>query len=387
MNSVELSKEIAAAMSLRMPGTVGKIAHKMRYIEAKASKFTHGGAIRSIPSIQFDRVKAVGVSSVNNWLPAFGGVLYGVAALRQDVTVAGNQIVNTFQDSRVEVNDTNYLETKQRLSWREYLLEYELLSEIFSETELPDIIFVDMPLLVARGSQSGMLENEEIRQEWEELMQAMRHFWECNTARIFPADRNGPMLVSISTRYFGALLNAIKEKGALASSENLEPEIVELIAQEWYKLQEVGILRVLRGLLRAGKRTSMYYYDALGDEVLRAEPKGVATYGLAGLHMQVGIKTPVWQLETLGNRQNGQWTSEDVDRMCAMIAYLTLYDNPKVLPLPLWYAQKLVRMPTAVLVNYYKETLRLLREQTVDAAWLDGMEVLDPEETSQGEVL
>jgi len=387
MNSVELSKEIAAAMSLRMPGTVGKIAHKMRYIEAKASKFTHGGAIRSIPSIQFDPVKAVGVSSVNNWLPAFGGVLYGVAALRQDVTVAGNQIVNTFQDSRVEVNDTNYLETKQRLSWREYLLEYELLSEIFSETELPDIIFVDMPLLVARGSQSGMLENEEIRQEWEELMQAMRHFWECNTARIFPADRNGPMLVSISTRYFGALLNAIKEKGALASSENLEPEIVELIAQEWYKLQEVGILRVLRGLLRAGKRTSMYYYDALGDEVLRAEPKGVATYGLAGLHMQVGIKTPVWQLETLGNRQNGQWTSEDVDRMCAMIAYLTLYDNPKVLPLPLWYAQKLVRMPTAVLVNYYKETLRLLREQTVDAAWLDGMEVLDPEETSQGEVL
>ena len=137
MNSIELSKEIAAAMSLRMPGTVGKIAHKMRYIEAKASKFAHGGAIRSIPSLQFDRVRSVGISSVSNWLPAFGGVLYGVAALRQDVTVAGNQIVSTFQDSRVEVNDTNYLETKQRLAWREYILVYELLSEIFNETELP----------------------------------------------------------------------------------------------------------------------------------------------------------------------------------------------------------------------------------------------------------
>lgn len=387
MNSVELSKEIAAAMSLRMPGTVGKIAHKMRYIEAKASKFTHGGAIRSIPTLQFERVRAVGISSVSNWLPAFGGVLYGVAALRQDVTVAGNQIVNTFQDSRVEVNDTNYLETKQRLAWREYILVYELLTDIFGETELPDIIFVDMPLLVARGSQSGMLENQEIHQEWEELMQVMRRFWERNTTRIFPANRNGPILVSTSTRYFGALLNAIKEKGGLASSEKLEPELIELIVQEWHKLQEVGILRVLRGLLRAGKRTSMYFYDALGDDVLRAEPKGVATYGLVGLHMQVGIKTPVWQLETLGNRQNGQWTSEDVDRMCAMISYLTLYDNPKVTPLPLWYAQKLVRMPTAVLVNYYKETLRLLREQTVDAAWLDGMERFEPEETSQGDAL
>jgi len=131
----------------------------------------------------------------------------------------------------------------------------------------------------------------------------------------------------------------------------------------------------------------MYYYDALGDEVLRAEPKVVSSYGLIGLHLQIGIKTPIWQLETLGNRHNGQWTSEDIDRMCALITYLTLYDNPQVTPLPLWYARKLVRMPKEVLVNYYKETLRLLREQTVDAAWLEGIEILEPEETPQGEAL
>jgi hypothetical protein len=387
MNSIELSKEIAAAMSLRMPGTVGKIAHKMRYIEAKTSKFTSGGAIRPIPTIQFENIKATGISTISNWLPAFGGVLYGAAALRQDVTVAGNQIVNTFQDSRVEVNDTNYLETKQRLAWQEYLLAYELLTDLFNETTLPDVIFVDMPLLISRGTQSSMLENEEIHQEWDELMEAMNLFWEHNAARIFPADRDGPILVSISTRYFGALLNAIKEKGVNASGEKLEPEIIELIVKEWHKLQEVGILRVLRGLLRAGKRTAMYYYDALGDEVLRAEPKSVANYGLVGLHMQVGVKTPVWQIETLGNRQNGQWKSEDIDRMCSMITYLTMYDNPKVTPLPLWYAQKLVRMPKEVLVNYYKETLRLLREQTVDAAWLDGIDIFEPNETSQGDVL
>jgi hypothetical protein len=131
----------------------------------------------------------------------------------------------------------------------------------------------------------------------------------------------------------------------------------------------------------------MYYYDSLVEEVMRAEPKSVATYGLIGLHLQVGIKTPIWQLETLGNRENGQWTSEDVDRMCSLIAYLTLYDNPKVTPLPLWYAQKLVRMPKVVLVNYYKETLRLLREQTVDAAWLEGTDILESDDTSQGEAL
>ena len=234
MTRLELSIDIAVAMSLRMPGTLGKIAYIMCYIQAKESKSAHGHAIRPFTTLQFERLRAIGISSVSNWLPAFGGVLYGVAALRQDVTVAGNQIVNTFQDSRVEVNDTNYLETKQRLAWREYILVYELLSEILGETELPDIIFVDMPLLVARGSQSGMVENEEIRQEWEEVMQVMSRCWERNTARFFPANRNVPILVATSTLYFGAVLNAIKEKGALASSEKLEPELVDLIVQEWH---------------------------------------------------------------------------------------------------------------------------------------------------------
>lgn len=387
MKNVELAKEIAAAMSLRMPGTVGKIAHKMRYIEAKSSKFTRGGAIRAITPAQFEHVKAIGISSASNWLPAFGGVLYGIAALRHDVTVSGNQIVNTFQDSRVEVNDTNYLETKQRLTWKEYALIYELLDEVLMEANLPDIIFVDIPLLVARGVQSSMLENEDIRLEWEELMNIVTRFWSKNLPRIFPEDRNGPILVSISARYFGALLNAVKAKSQEASPESLTPEIIELILQEWNKLQEVGIIRVLRGLLRAGKRTSAYYYDALGEDVLRAEPKVISNYGLLGLHLQVGMKTPVWQVETIGNRAKGKWTSDELDHMCSLISYLTLYDNPQVAPLPLWYARKLVKMPKEILVNYYKETLRLLREQTIDAAWLEGIEVLGAEETLQGEIV
>ena len=387
MKNVELAKEIAAAMSLRMPGTVGKIAHKMRYIEAKSSKFTRSDAIRAITPAQFEHVKAVGISSASNWLPAFGGVLYGIAALRHDVTVSGNKIINTFQDSRVEIDDTNYLETKQRLTWKEYALIYELLGEVLMEAELPDIIFVDIPLLVARGIQSSMLENEDIRLEWEELMNIVTRFWSKNLPRIFPEDRKGPILASISARYFGAILNAVKAKSQEASPESLTPEIIELILQEWNKLQEVGIIRVLRGLLRAGKRTSAYYYDALGEEVLRAEPKVISNYGLLGLHLQVGVKTPVWQVETIGNRANGKWTSNELDHMCSLISYLTLYDNPQVAPLPLWYARKLVKMPKEILVNYYKETLRLLREQTVDAAWLEGIDVLDAEENLQGEII
>ncbi len=376
MKSIELAKEITACMSLRLPGTVGKIANKMRYIDAKAPRFAKGRIIRPIKEGAFDKIKAVGISSVNNHLQAFGGILYGAAALRHDVTIIGNKVVETFQDSRIDINDMNYLVNRQRLIWKEYLLVYTLLNELFAEPDLPDIILIDLPLLVARGEQSGQLENDDIAEEWSEVMERMTSFWERYLSRIYPENPEGPV-ASVSSRHFGAILNALREKGGEGSPENIETDTLEAVEQEWDRLREAGIVRILKGMLRAGKRTAAYYYDALGRDALRAEPEIAASYGLIGCHAQVGVKTPIWQIETLGNRENGVWRSKDIDRLCSMIAYLTLYDNPQAMPLPLWYARKLVKMPKSVLISYLKETLRLLRDQTVDAAWLEGIDALE----------
>ncbi|QTA78416.1 Uncharacterized protein dnl_06370 [Desulfonema limicola] len=377
MKSIELAKEITATMSLRLPGTVGKIANKMRYIDARAPQFSKGRVIRPVIESKFEKIKAVGISSKNNHLQAFGGILYGAAALRQDLTIIGNKVVETFQDSRIDINDMNYLVNRQRLIWKEYLLVYTLLNELFSEPELPDIILIDLPLLVGRGEQSGQIENDDIAEEWAAVMDCMTSFWERHLSRIFPENPEGPMLVSISSRHFGAILNALREKGQDGTPEDIEIDTLELIKSDWDRMREAGIIRILKGMLRAGRRTSAYYYDALGRDALRAEPKIIADYGLIGCHAQIGIKTPIWQIETLGNREKGVWSSKDIDRLCSMIAYLTLYDNSQAMPLPLWYARRLVKMPKTVLISYLKETLRLLREQTIDAAWLEGIDELE----------
>jgi hypothetical protein len=387
MKSTELAKEITATMTLRLPGTTGKIANKMRYIDATAPKLIRGKVVRPIIQGQFEKVRATGIACISNHLPAFGGILYGAAALRHDVTVLGNNVVDTYQDSRIDINDINYLQTRQRLIWKEYSLVYELLTELFSESNLPHLILTDTPLLIARGEQGSNLEEDDIKQEWNILMTVMTKFWEENIKRIYPENPNGPMLVSVSRRHFGAVLNAIRLSTSDASPETIDLETLALINQEWDRLREAGIMRVMNGMLSPGKRTAAYYYDALGPEVLRAQPKIISKYGLIGLHARVGIKTPVWQLETLGNRESGRWTTEEIDRMVSMIAYLTLYDNPKTLPLPLWYAKKLVRMPRSILVNYMRETLRLLRDRTVDSAWLDGIDSFDDESNLEGEVL
>ncbi|MEU1358739.1 hypothetical protein ABZ356_02735 [Micromonospora zamorensis] len=379
MKSIELARALAAAMSLRLPGTVGKIANKMRYIDSKAPLFVLGGIIRSIESRRFDRVYAVGVSSKSRSMPALGGILYGAAALRHDIVVSGNQVTEGFQDSRVDINDMNFLDASERLAWKEYILVYQLLTDLLDSDTKPDVIFVDIPLLVPRAEQSLSLAEPDVEEEWRELIEVMEAFWQRFLPSIYPNDLNGPFLVSLQSRrdLNAAVLNALREKGPAGSPEAISSEALDLVQSEWVQLRRVGVLRFLRGALRAGHRTAAYYYEALGRQMKRFEPRTVANHGLIGFHIQVGLRTPIWKIETVG--APGQWNSEALDRLASITAYLTLNDNPRMKPLPLWYAEQLVMMPREVLSNYLRSALGMLKDRAVDRAWLEGVDTMDEE--------
>jgi hypothetical protein len=379
MKSIELARALAAAMSLRLPGTVGKIANKMRYIDAKAPLFVRGGIIRRIESRRFDRVYAVGVSSKSRSMPALGGILYGAAALRHDIVVSGNQVTEGFQDSRVDINDMNFLDASERLAWKEYILVYQLLTDLLDSDTKPDVIFVDIPLLVPRAEQSLSLAEPDVEEEWRELIEVMEAFWQRFLPSIHPNDPNGPFLVSLQSRrdLNAAVLNALREKGPAGSPEEISSEALDLVQSEWMQLRRVGVLRFLRGALRAGHRTAAYYYEALGRQMKRFEPRTVANHGLIGFHIQVGLRTPIWKIETVG--APGQWDSEALDRLASITAFLTLNDNPRMKPLPLWYAEQLVMMPREVLSSYLRSTLGMLKDRAVDRAWLEGVDTMDEE--------
>lgn len=214
MKSIELARALAAAMSLRLPGTVGKIANKMRYIDSKAPLFVNGGIIRSIEPRRFDRVYAVGVSSKSRSMPALGGILYGAAALRHDIVVSGNEVTEGFQDSRVDINDMNFLDASERLAWKEYILVYQLLTDLLDSDTKPDVIFVDIPLLVPRAEQSLSLAEPDVEEEWRELIEVMEAFWQRFLPFIYPHDPSGPFLVSLQSRrdLNSAVLNALRER-------------------------------------------------------------------------------------------------------------------------------------------------------------------------------
>ena len=175
-----------------------------------------------------------------------------------------------------------------------------------------------------------------------------------------------------------AVLTAIREEGQAGSPELVDEKIVNLIREDWGQLRRVGILRFLKGTLRAGRRTAAFYYESVSKYMKRFEPKLVSEHGLVGFHLQVGLRTPIWKVETIGMRDS--WTSDDLDKLAGLISYLTIHDNPKMKPLPLWFAEQLVRMPKEVLISYLKSTLAMLRDKEVDQTWLEGID------TIQGEV-
>src|SRR5690606_41991716 len=101
-----------------------------RETDSRAARVVRAGSIRPIESRRFDRVYAGGVSSKSRSMPALGGILYGAAALRHDIVVTGNQVTEGFQDSRVDINDMNFLDASERLAWKEYILVYRLLTDL-----------------------------------------------------------------------------------------------------------------------------------------------------------------------------------------------------------------------------------------------------------------
>lgn len=67
MKSVEMSRALTAAMSLRLPGTAGKLANKMRYVDSKGPLFHDGGLIRNITQGKHEKV----VPRRETWKSAF----------------------------------------------------------------------------------------------------------------------------------------------------------------------------------------------------------------------------------------------------------------------------------------------------------------------------
>ncbi|QDU37640.1 hypothetical protein Mal4_19550 [Maioricimonas rarisocia] len=380
-----LAQEITAQLQLGLMGTVGKLARQLRSIDRIAPRLKDGGIVRKLPVDRDQKRRSVGLSVAHRKIGAFGGLLYGAAAVAHDLTTAAADIIHGGQESRLDVGDMTLLEAERRLSWKTYTLVYDLLEEIFQADPLPDLILLDMPLIMGRRVYAQALDDAEtdaeLRREVRELRDRLEAFWEKHISRCFPFDPDGPKVVTLDRGRFGSLLRLLKSKSQEVTPDPIDGEVERLIREEWTQVLSVGIDRVLAGILNPDYRTAAFNREQdLRDK--RAFPQSIIEKGTIAFHYLTGLRGTPIQVETLGSAAHWREPGGEaaIDALASDLISLTYFDVRQAVPLPLWYAQQSVQIIKKTqggqgLLEFYKrEALRAMQQELRDRAWLAGWE-------------
>lgn len=380
-----LAQEITAEIQLGLPGTVGTLARQLRAIDRIAPQLKAGGIVRRLAVDRERSRRAVGVAVAHRKISAFGGLLYGAAALGHELTAAGGDIAHSRQLSRMDVGDMSLLEADRRLKWKSYALVYGLLDELFVADTLPELVILDVPLVLSRAEYAQILDDAEtdaqLKRDIGALKLQLDGFWDRWVGRCYPFGPSGPKVVSLHRGRFGSLLKLVEKRGAEMSPDPIDAEVEELIRTRWVDVLSVGIDRVLRGILVPEHRTAAFELDQ--DRLDKdAFPRAIVDHGRLGFHYLTGLRGQPVYVETLGSA--AAWVdrggAEALDALAGDLLALTYFDARHALPLPLWYAQSGVEIvkkkqrDRGILEFYKAEILRAMQEEQVDQAWLAGWE-------------
>jgi len=380
-NHNPIAQEMTAQVQLGLFGTVGKLARQLRSLDRIAPQLKDGGLVRPLLVDREVRRSAVGLAVAHRKIEAFGGLLYGSAALAHGMSAKGGDIAHTGQNSRMDVGDMSLLEADRRLKWKSYGLVYDLLSEIFEAEELPGLVLLDVPLILGRSVYAQVLDetetDEQLKVEIAELKERVNRFWDRWADRCFPFDPDGPKVVSLARGRFGGILRLLQKKDARISPDPIDPQVEELIKSDWASVLSVGIDRMVRGILVPEHRTAAF--DREQERLDKyAFPNELVRRGSVAFHYMTGMRGRPVFVETLGS--STVWAdgpgAEAVDALAADLIALTYFDHRHSVPLPLWYAQQGVGVvqKKGILEFYKREALRAMRKEQVDQAWLAGWE-------------
>lgn len=374
-----LAQEMTAQLQLGLYSTVGKLAQQLRCLDALAPRLRDGGLVRPLTIDRNRRLQATGVSATHKHIPAFAGLLFGIGCLAHRLSCQGADIAHLGQTSRMDVGDLSFLEFQRRIEWRQYSLVYELLEEIFERGDLPQLILLDVPLVMGREiyaqTVEGDAEDEILTAELGALRDRLEGFWGRHLQRCYPFDPTGPRVVTLRRGRFAHLLRLVQAEGTAVSVDPISPACAAALRAEWATVQRLGTDRVVQAILGRDQRTAAFDYGSVDQ---RAFPRNLIEKGSQGFHYRCGVRGEPVQVEVLGSAD--AWSAvggaSALDQLAADLVALTFFDNPESLPLPLWYARDGVKVVKAkgVLEFYRREALRSMQSEHLERTWMSGWE-------------
>lgn len=369
-------QSMSAKIQLGLRNTVGKLSNKMRYIDKIAPELVQGGVVKKCKKLSPFTINAAGIATGHRTVQFFGGVLYGTAAVRQDLYIEDGSIYKTRQESTVDVDEIDHMDTSQRLKYYDIVNSYTLLAELMEEEDRPDLVILDVPLILERSDVP--LENRySTVADYKKARDKIKSFWSQYKSEIYPFNPQGTKIVSIGGKRFGAVLLAIADESTDYIVDQIDPGIINLLQDNQKQLRKIGLQRMLKGILGPSKRTAAFQFDGISNRN-RLEPPELRDIGLMGYHFKAGNRTKHLLVEMLGSVED--WDSSAVDELTNQLISLMIYDQPGTIPLPLWYAEyglKPLKKQPGILEFYKREAKKLLNNNDLEEQWLDNEDVFD----------
>lgn len=369
-------QSMSAKIQLGLMNTAGKLSNKIRYIDKIAPRLVEGGVVRKCNKLSPFTIQATGISTAHRLVNSMGSILYGAAAVRQDIFIKEGSIYKTRQESIVDVDEIDYMDTNKRLKYYDIINTYTLLGELMEEENRPELIVLDIPLMLERGDVP--LENRySAINDFNKCKEVIEDFWLKYKADIYPFNTEGIKIVSVGRKKFGAVLLAIAEGKGEYILDKIEDNVEDLLIENYDKIRKINIQMILKGILGPLRRTAAFQTDSI-NEVNRFEPVSLRELGIIGYHFKAGMRTEHILVETMGNIED--WSSEMIDQLTSQLISLMIYDQPKTLPLPLWYAKhglEPLRKRPGLLEFYKRQVKQIIKNQNLETQWLEGEDLFD----------
>jgi hypothetical protein len=349
MDFSTLADEVAAEIELGLAGSAQRSALRLQCLSDVAKHLSQKGLQRQLylDPLDVSQLDIAGISTASASIPAFGGLLYGVSALAQGLRLSQNVILDSWQISRVKVDDLDYYGKDERMRWQQFRLVYEILEFLIQEKRVRTIL-IDLPLFISRREEATISDDAMIAEEWEEVEKQVNAFWRSHLEELFPLNPKGIIIASLRSHSATSLFSAFK-KNSNTTPDQDGIELSTYIRTEWESIQQLGQSRLLDRVLVPASRSLAYSYEDL-DLDPRWQPQELHQVGILGFFIHVYPKTKIWHIQVPGHRS--QWSSQDLDQLGKDLIRATLYDDASALPLPLWLAKKYVRFPKELLSAY-----------------------------------
>lgn len=362
-SSTSVAEEVAAEIQVAAAEEAEQLKQREEIAQSLEQQLRDGDIIRSVePTGEEHMVSAVSTAKASR--PAFSGLLFGVVAIRIDMTVEGSTIKEVNQDTRSRIKLCDFGDSSRRIRWEARRLATELIDATLDREPVPDIVVYDNSLTITRQDLLTY-DDSPVADDWDALLEYLDKFWSSTHETLYPWTDNGTLIVGLSKMranlLFTALRNASQSEGGghEAFLATVPPGTITAVGTHWNQIKEVGPNRLINMTLRGGERTLAYPFE-LSSLDRRWLPSELQSLGVQGMFYRPTNESNPLHLEIPGGvAVHDNSSLEDYLQIFADLFWLSDVD----VPVPVWYARREASFPEEMLDLYHKK-LRSDTEET-----------------------